>query len=240
MWNSQEKEAFLKTLGGSVPYLTEEKKGRLLTYAAYVVEQNEMINLTAITKPEEFAIKHIIDSLMVLEHVDLAGKTVIDVGTGAGMPGLIWACVCDDTEFLLLDSLNKRIAFLERAILLLGLKNVRTVHARAEDAGRDKNLRGKFQVATARAVASLSVLLEYCLPFVEVGGAFAALKGPDVDEEVRGSANALKVLGGEISEIASYDLPQGMGSRSLIMVKKVAQTPKTYPRKAGTPNKTPL
>jgi len=137
MWNSQEKEAFLKTLEGSVPYLTEEKKGRLLTYAAYVVEQNEMINLTAITKPEEFAIKHIIDSLMVLEHVDLAGKTVIDVGTGAGMPGL-------------------------------------------------------------------------------------------------------KVLGGEISEIASYDLPQGMGSRSLIMVKKVAQTPKTYPRKAGTPNKTPL
>ena len=99
MWNSQEKEAFLKTLEGSVPYLTEEKKGRLLTYAAYVVEQNEMINLTAITKPEEFAIKHIIDSLMVLEHVDLAGKTVIDVGTGAGMPGLIWACVCDDTEF---------------------------------------------------------------------------------------------------------------------------------------------
>ncbi|MFA6693768.1 MAG: 16S rRNA (guanine(527)-N(7))-methyltransferase RsmG [Bacillota bacterium] len=240
MWNSQDKEQFSRVLFDAKPDLTEEEGRKLLEYAAFVVEENEKVNLTAIKKPDEFAIKHVVDSLMVLEHVELKGKRIIDVGTGAGMPGLIWACVNNDAQFVLLDSLNKRVAFLERAVSRLGLSNVQAIHYRAEDAGQNRDHRENYQIATARAVASLSVLLEYCLPFVEPNGQFIALKGPYVEQETQDGKEALKVLGGEISTVINYELPLEMGSRSLVVVRKTAKTPRRYPRKAGTPSKSPL
>lgn len=240
MWNSEEKDLFMKVLLQFKPELTALQNESLLKYAAFVVEENQKVNLTAITKPEEFAIKHIVDSLLVLDYVDVDSNELVDVGTGAGMPGLIWACVRRNTKYLLLDSLNKRVAFLERAISLLNLTNVKALHYRAEDAGKDKEHREKYQIATARAVASLPVLLEYCLPFVAVGGQFIALKGPGIEKEIEESKTALKILGARIENLINYDLPQEMGSRSLVIVKKIAKCPNKYPRKAGVPSKLPL
>lgn len=238
MWNDEEKAIFIQILKEYGPDLADEQIDMLLQYSSKVVEENQKVNLTAITKPEEFAVKHIIDSLLVLDHV--SAKSIVDVGTGAGMPGLIWAIVYRDCQYLLLDSLKKRVKFLGQTVSLLGLDNVKYLHSRAEEAAKASSIRESFDIATARAVASFQVLLEYCLPFVKIGGKFIALKGPDAKEEVTSSKKALAILGGEIEYIYDYQLPLDMGDRSLIVVKKVATTPKKYPRKPGTPTKSPL
>lgn len=238
MWSKEEQDNFVNIITEFKPELSEEQKKLLLEYALYVVFENKKINLTAIDKADEFAVKHIIDSLMALDYVN--EKRIIDIGSGAGMPGLIWAIVNQDTEYVLLDSLNKRVQFLEKAIDKLHLSNVETRHFRAEEAAQNPLFREKFQLATARAVAKLPLLLEYCLPFVAVGGRFVAFKGLDIEEEVSLSKNSLEVLGGEVENIINYELPLNMGHRALVIIRKVIKTPNKYPRKAGTPAKFPL
>ena len=238
MWSKEEQDNFVKILTEYRPQLSEVQKQLLLEYALYVVFENKKINLTAIDKADEFAVKHIIDSLMAFDYVK--GERIIDIGSGAGMPGLIWAIGNQDTEYVLLDSLNKRVQFLKQAIEKLHLNNVEATHCRAEDAAQNSLFREKYQLATARAVAKLPLLLEYCLPFVAVGGRFVAFKGLDIEEEVSLSKNALEVLGGEVEDIINYQLPLNMGHRTLVIVKKIIKTPDKYPRKAGTPAKFPL
>lgn len=238
MWTDEEQKLFLEIIKKYKPQYSAEQLIALLKYALLVITENEKINLTAITSPEEFAIKHIIDSIIALEYLE--GNSVIDVGTGAGMPGLIWAIIKTQNDYVLLDSLAKRVAFLENTKTSLGLKGVSTLHSRAEDAAQNPLYREKFEIATARAVANLAVLSEYCLPFVKIGGYFAALKGPDAEDEIKQCENALKVLGGKVKDVIKYQLPQEMGSRSLILIEKIGRTPRKYPRKAGTPTKAPL
>lgn len=220
-----------------------EEKDLLLCekYQQLLIEWNQKINLTAITDPQEVAIKHFIDSIMCLDGIEIkSDASMIDIGTGAGFPGLpikIWQKKLDLT---LLDSLNKRCAFLKEVVNELALEGVKIVHGRAEDKGKEPNYREQFDLAAARAVTNLPVLLEYCLPFVKTGGIFIALKGPDITEEISRSEKALKILGGEICQIRRYHLPLLQDERSVVIVKKIAKTPAPYPRKAGLPEKKPL
>ncbi|MBR5089877.1 MAG: 16S rRNA (guanine(527)-N(7))-methyltransferase RsmG [Ruminiclostridium sp.] len=205
--------------------------------ADYMVQYNRNVNLTRITEPDEIVEKHYIDSILPLTMVDVPrGTKVIDVGAGAGFPSLPMKIYRPDLEFTLLDSSNKRIAYLESACELLGLK-CETIHARGEDLGRDEKYREKFGIAVARAVAGLNVLCEYCLPFVAVGGSFLALKGEK--EETEEAQNAVKTLGGEITEVKKYSLPGG-DKRNLVVIKKVSPTPKQYPRVSAKIAKKPL
>lgn len=211
---------------------------KFIKYAELLVEWNEKINLTAITEPIEIAEKHFLDSAMCLK-CGIHGK-VIDVGTGAGFPGIVLKILNPDIELCLLDSLQKRINFLETVCKELDLTNVTFVHARAEDGGRDKNLREKFDFSVARAVANLATLSEYCLPFVKVDGSFIAMKGPKAQEEIEAGKNAISKLGGEISNILEEQIPDTELKHVIISVKKVRPTAPAFPRKAGKPSKQPL
>ena len=197
-------------------------------YANALVETNKVMNLTAITEPDEIVVKHFADSLEILSFCNIQnGAKLIDVGTGAGFPGIPLLIARRDIQLTLLDSLRKRLDFLETVIDGCSL-DAELVHARAEDAGQNAVLRETFDIATARAVAPLNVLLEYCLPFVKVGGYFIALKGSE--EEILSAGRALEELGGEITENVSYKLPNG-DPRTIVVVKKISQTPTKYPRK---------
>ena len=202
---------------------------KLDRYASLLIEWNEKINLTAITDAEGISIKHFLDSLMLLSYIELSqGARVIDVGTGAGFPGIPLKLYREDIQLTLLDSLQKRIRFLNELSTQLEF-DVESVHARAEDGART-GLREAFDLATARAVAPLPVLCEYCLPYVKVGGFFAALKGPS--EDVHDAEDAISLLGGEISQIKYYSIPNG-DARMLVLIKKISQTPTKYPRNSG-------
>lgn len=216
--------------------LTTEQENAFQTYYERLVEKNQVMNLTAITDYEEVLVKHFEDSLMLLRY-DRDFETLIDVGTGAGFPGLPLAIMKPDAKVLLLDSLQKRIGFLGEVIAGIGLKNTMTEHNRAEDGA--KAHREAFDRAVSRAVANLSTLSEYCLPFVKVGGYFIAYKSGNVEAEVKDAANAVRILGGTVERIETYSLSNG-DPRSLVFIRKIAPTPKKYPRKAGTPQKTPL
>lgn len=217
--------------------VTEELYGSFETYAQYLVEYNERVNLTAITERREVYIKHFLDSLIPLTYVDVPqGATLIDVGTGAGFPSVPMKLYRPDLKLTLLDSLNKRIVFLESLCDRLGIE-VECVHGRAEDFGRDGRYRERFDYATARAVANLRVLSEYCLPFVRVGGAFIAMKG--LSEDVTLADGAIKTLGGEVTDDVSYTVPPE-DSRRIVVVSKVASTPKKYPRTGGKVQSRPL
>lgn len=208
-------------------------------YLELLLTWNEKINLTAITEPEEVVIKHFLDSLLLLNTVELKqGAKVIDVGTGAGFPGIPLKIVRPDLELTLLDSLNKRLVFLQELIKELDL-TAETVHCRAEEGGRNKTLRGKFDFATARAVAPLNLLCEYCLPFLKVGGVFAAMKGPNCSEEVESAKKAIGILGAEIKERKELNLPDGSG-RTIIVLKKCKETSDRYPRISAKIAKNPL
>ena len=210
-------------------------------YARLLVEWNENINLTAIMEGREIVTKHFLDSLTLLDcGLNLDGARMIDVGTGAGFPGLAVKLQCPTVRLTLLDSLAKRLKFLEAVAAETGTEDVVFCHARAEDGGRDKTLREQFDVATARAVANLSVLAEYCLPFVKVGGVFAALKGPMAEEELNLAAGAIETLGGKLREVRDVTIPFAQLSHKIVLIDKVRPTPKQYPRKAGTPAKKPL
>lgn len=220
--------------------LFENQLTQFETYAKLLLEWNEKMNLTAITAPDEIVTKHFVDSLYGLPFLK-NGDRLIDVGTGAGFPGIPLKIARPDLSLTLLDSLNKRLTFLNEVIQSLGLNDTKTVHARAEEGAIKKNpLRESFDCATARAVASLSVLSEYCLPYVKVGGIFLAYKGGDVEEECKGAKNAVCTLGGEISEIVKYTIPDTDITHSIVMIQKTKPTLDIYPRQNGKINKKPL
>lgn len=197
------------------------------------------MNLTAITEPDEVAVKHMIDSMLAYEP-EMAGKTLADVGTGAGFPGVPLKIYCPQLKVTLIDSLGKRLKFLQTVIDQLGLKGIRCEHLRAEDAGRNKQHREKYDLVTARAVARLSVLSEYCLPLAKKGGMFIALKGSRFAEEIAEGEAAVKLLGGKIISQEQVKLPGLDDGRAIVKITKVKNTPAQYPRKAGTPEKQPL
>lgn len=220
--------------------VTEREYERLNRYAELLCEWNEKINLTAITDPAGIAEKHFYDSVypFLSEGIVPENASVIDVGTGAGFPSCPLKIFRDDIRLTLLDSLNKRIRFLEELSAELGLGAV-CIHGRAEELGRSNDHREKYDVATARAVAGLPVLCEYCLPFVKQGGIFAALKGSDGKAETEAAVNAIGVLGGKLESCIEYTLPNGDG-RSIIIIRKVKAAPPKYPRNKGQMNKKPL
>ena len=219
--------------------VTPEQAAQFDAYAQILVEWNEKMNLTAITTPDEIIVKHFLDSALLLSHAVVADHaSMIDVGTGAGFPSVPCAILRPDVKLTLLDSLNKRITFLSHLTASIGVK-ADCIHARAEDGGRQKELREQFDVATARAVAHLRELSEYCLPFVKVGGVFLALKGPEMEQELIEAKTAIRLLGGKIKEVKSYTLPDGSG-RTLVMIEKISQTPTKYPRPSAKIKKQPL
>lgn len=218
---------------------TEEQLAQFTRYYELLVETNKVMNLTAITEPEEVAIKHMVDSLLAYED-GMQGKTLVDVGTGAGFPGVPLKIYCPSLKVTLVDSLGKRLRFLEQVIDELGLKGIRCEHLRAEDAGRSKKHREQYDYVTARAVARLSVLSEYCLPLAKKGGQFIALKGSRFAEEIEEGEAAVKILGGKIISAEPVKLPGLDDGRAIIKIAKIKATPAQYPRKAGTPEKQPL
>ena len=220
---------------------TEAQYEQFIKYMRLLQEWNEKINLTAITEDEEVVKKHFIDCIKAFKSDAIKNaNTVIDVGTGAGFPGLPIAIMNPEVKVTLLDSLNKRINFLNLVVRELGLKNVTTIHSRAEDGARRPELREKFDVATSRAVANMAVLSEFCMPYVKKEGYFVALKGPSIDEELENGRNAIKILGGELKGIIEISIEETDLKHNIVEVKKLKNCPKTYPRKAGTVNKKPL
>lgn len=219
--------------------LNEKQLSQFLDYADILREWNEKINLTAITDDEGIATKHFLDSLTAFNTGVVKGK-VIDVGTGAGFPGVVLKIANPEIELTLLDSLNKRIVFLNDLCERLSIGDVETVHARAEDGGRDRKYRGQFDTVVSRAVARLSVLSEWCMPFLKQGGYFLALKGPLADAELNDARRAVKILGGKIEDVMEADIPFTDLKHKIIIIKKVGQTPLKYPRKSGIATKTPI
>lgn len=221
--------------------LTNGQIAAMDTYYRLLLEWNEKMNLTAITEPHEVAVKHMIDSLSCYrEEIFTAAARIVDVGTGAGFPGIPLKIFQPELELILMDSLNKRLNFLREVAGNLGLQGVAFVHARAEEAGKNKQHRESYDIAVSRAVARLNVLCELCLPLVKVGGWFIALKGAQYEDEVHEAAQALTILGGKVADIRPVSLPGLADKRAVIYIKKVAATPPLYPRKAGTPEKKPL
>lgn len=209
-------------------------------YYEMLVETNKVMNLTAITEPEEVVVKHMIDSLLAYEPAMQGGKVLADVGTGAGFPGVPLKIYCPSLKVVLIDSLGKRLKFLEQVIEALNLQDITCQHLRAEDAGRSKKHREAYDIVTARAVARLSVLAEYCLPLVKKDGMFIALKGSKFAEEITEANAAVKILGGKLLSSEPVKLPGLDDGRVIIRIKKIKSTPAQYPRKAGTPEKQPL
>lgn len=221
--------------------LSETQLNQFVTYFDTLIEWNQKINLTAIEEPVEVAYKHFVDSACLMRVMpDLKQKSMIDIGTGAGFPGVPLKIMEPELDLTLFDSLNKRIVFLQELCTKLQLQNVKAVHGRAEEFGIKPDYRGAYDIATARAVARMPVLLEICLPFVKKGGIFIALKGPELENEIQESANALKELGGKVVDVQQFTLADGAYTRNLAVIEKIKDTPKKYPRKAGTPQKKPL
>lgn len=228
MLNRKLLEETIKQFGLS---LESEAFSRLDCYAEMLMETNRSFNLTAITEPDEITVKHFADCLSVFGKVDIPnGADIIDVGTGAGFPGLVMQLYRPDLKICFLDSLQKRLGFIDNVLRETGI-SAQTVHARAEDAGKNEKYRERFDFAAARAVADLSALSEYCLPFVKLGGSFIAMKSADCTEEIEAAQKAITVLGGEIGQNTVFDLVENM-PRRIIEIKKISQTPTAYPRNA--------
>ncbi len=212
-----------------------------MTFKNIMLEWNEKINLTAITDEKEVFIKHFIDSATCIATGFIKeGMRVVDVGTGAGFPGVPVAILKEGLEMTLLDSLNKRINYLKEIISKIDLKGVEAVHARAEEAGADRVHREAYDIALSRAVASMNVLCEYCMPFVKVGGFFICQKGPDIEAELKEAENAIKTLGGVVCEVKEYLLPFSDIRHNIIIIEKLTATPTKYPRKPGKPAASPI
>ncbi len=221
--------------------LTDEQYNKYVKYYEMLVEKNKVMNLTGITEFDEVVLKHFVDSLSVVKVMDLKEiNSMIDVGTGAGFPGIPLKIAFPHLKVVLLDSLKKRLLFLDEVIEELGLENIETVHGRCEDFGRNEGYREKFELCASRAVANMSVLSELCLPFVEVGGTFIAYKAGNSDEEIKESLNAVKTLGGNIEKVTNFTLPDSNIERVFVKVVKEKTTPMKFPRKAGTPSKEPI
>ena len=221
--------------------LTEKQIEQFLIYYEMLVEWNEFMNLTAIIEYDEVMKKHFIDSISLIKAYDVTkSASVIDVGTGAGFPGLALKIAYPNLQVTLLDSLNKRIQFLNEVITKLGLEGVETIHGRAEDFAKPGKLREKYDLCVSRAVANLSTLSEYCLPFVKVGGHFISYKSEKITEEMSAAGNAIKLLGGKVVNQVEFQLPYSDIYRNLFVIEKIKETPKKFPRKAGLPSKEPL
>ena len=221
--------------------LSDEQTDKLLTYYEMLIEKNKVMNLTAITEYDEVILKHFVDSISLCQVMDLHKEIkVLDLGTGAGFPGIPLKIVFPELKITLFDSLNKRLVFLQEVIDELSLTNIETVHGRAEEAARNKMYREQFDLCVSRAVANISTLSEYCLPFVKVGGQFISYKSGAVDDELSGKEAAIEKLGGELHDVFKFTLPDSEQTRAFVIVDKVKSTPKAYPRKAGTPSKEPL
>ena len=238
-----EKKDFLENILSQLNLtLTEKMKEQFLLFYKMLVEKNKVMNLTAITDYPDVVVRHFMDSLTVLEIVDFKETDqVIDLGTGAGFPGIPLKIMLPDTSFVLADSLNKRIRFLEDVIRECGFDRISAIHGRAEDlAGKGSSMRGSFDYCLSRAVARLSSLSEYCLPFLKTGGYFISYKAGNIEDELEEAMNAVRILGGKTEECRTFTLPGTDITRTLIVIRKVSPTPGIYPRKAGTPVKKPL
>lgn len=211
------------------------------SYMLGVLDWNEKVNLTTITNPQEFVVKHFIDSIICTDYPEYEdADKIIDVGTGAGFPGVPLAIVSPEKEFILMDSLNKRLKIIDELCREAGIANVTTIHARAEELAKNKAHREQYDLCVSRAVANMAVLAEYCLPFIKVGGFLMAYKGPDAETEVTEAAHALSLLGGRVEEIRNGNLKDFGIDHKVVVIKKVKNTPSKFPRKAGTPAKEPL
>ncbi|MCI5501530.1 MAG: 16S rRNA (guanine(527)-N(7))-methyltransferase RsmG [Lachnospiraceae bacterium] len=220
--------------------LNDNQLDKFQKYYEILIEKNKVMNLTAITEVNDVVTKHFVDSISLINYFELNNKKIIDVGTGAGFPGIPLAIILQNTEFTLMDSLNKRINFLNEVIKLCDLNNVTTIHSRAEDLGRNIEYREKFDICVSRAVANLSTLLEYCIPFVKVGGSFISYKSGNVDEELDASKSAQTKLSCIIDKKISFTLNGTDMSRSFVKFDKKGTLSKKYPRQAGKPKKEPL
>ena len=221
--------------------LSEKQISQFMTYYDLLVEWNSFMNLTAITEFNEVIDKHFIDSLAICEYVDFKnGDSLIDIGTGAGFPGIPLKIVFPELRITLLDSLNKRIKFLDTVIESLGLENVETIHGRAEDFAKQQSYREKYDFVISRAVANLATLSELCIPFAKEDKYFVSYKAEKCNEELEEAKKAISILGGKVEKQIEYKLPDTDMNRILLLIKKVKYTPKKYPRKAGTPAKEPI
>ncbi|MCH5138583.1 16S rRNA (guanine(527)-N(7))-methyltransferase RsmG [Clostridiaceae bacterium UIB06] len=222
-------------------HFDEDTYNKFMQYKDMIKDWNEKINLTAIVEDEQIVKKHFIDCIKIFKFSPLKeAKSIIDIGTGAGFPGIPIKIIKKDINVVLLDSLNKRINFLNEVINKIELKNIYTIHGRAEDFSRKSEYREKSDAAVSRAVANLAVLSELCIPYVKVGGYFVAMKGPSVEEEIKDGKNAVSILGGKIDDVIKIEIENSDLNHNLVVIKKVKETPKIYPRKAGTAVKKPL
>lgn len=234
-------ENFKKDLFEIGVMLSDQQIYQFITYYEMLVEWNEKINLTAITDYDEVIKKHFIDSISLVKAVDLSkSQSLIDVGTGAGFPGLALKIAFPHLKITLLDSLNKRILFLNEVINALHLSDVETIHGRAEDFAKPDKIRERYDLCVSRAVANLTTLSEYCLPFVKEGGKFISYKSEKINEELDHAKKAIQILGGTLVDQIEFKLPDSDIYRNLVVIEKVNKTPKKYPRKAGLPAKEPL
>lgn len=221
--------------------LSAQQIEELLAYKDIVVEVNQSMNLTSITEDRDFIVKHFLDSFTIGKAIDFTKVyRVLDMGTGAGFPGVPLKVLYPNISFVLADSLNKRIQFLKDTTEKIGLSKIDCIHGRAEDLGQDPKYRESFDVVVSRAVANLAVLAEYCIPFLKVNGTFLCLKGPNYEEELKESKKALRLLGGEMQEIVEVKLPFSDIVHYILVIKKTKQTPTKFPRKPGKPTKSPI
>lgn len=221
--------------------LSEKQMEQFLQYYEMLIEKNKVMNLTAITEFDEVVEKHFLDSVSLTQQLDLHQPLkVLDLGTGAGFPGIPLKIVFPELEITLMDSLNKRVLFLQDVISSLQLENIEAVHGRAEEAARNKKYRESFDLCVSRAVANISTLSEYCLPFVKIGGSFISYKSSTIEDELKDGKKGIAILGGKVKDVYKFTLPDSKLQRSFVIIEKEKKTPKAYPRKAGTPSKDPL